>query len=371
MKIKIELLKANPFKIYINDGKLNNDRIEIFKESIEHGTLPEIFIARKHDGFYEISFGHHRLQALKEVKGGDYEVDVNVVKFSDEQMLIDMVRENITQRDTDFHDTKQSIMLARGWLQSKVPTVKQFHNRLKDGTLQGSEPQPNSYRSIANFLSKNGKAVSYGTVKNYLYIADKLNPEIEVKKQDQSTAETKEKKDDGSIGVRDAIKLSTITDDWEEQKDLVQALKNTREQHGNQKQVNLTAYKEASNEIKQKVRRGELDLADVKDAMIKNNIEEYNEKNPRYEFIPNFAGRLRQFDKDVHILEKQVRAFSMVFRDNRFNEKYTGLKHKQKKKLTQLIFDIKKRIKHCYDEVEYFIDILPDKELLEDKENEN
>ena len=52
----------------------------------------------------------------------------------------------------------EGTVLARNWLTSKFSTVKQFNNRAigsGDKGLKGSNPEPNSYRSIANFLSKN------------------------------------------------------------------------------------------------------------------------------------------------------------------------------------------------------------------------
>lgn len=366
MKIKLSELNSNPFKKHVNDGKLNQDRIDMLKESIDHGTLPEYFTARKHNGKYELASGHHRASALKSVKGSNYEVEVGIVDFSDEQMLIDMVRENITQRDTDFHDTRGGIVLARDWLQSGETTVKSFDGgfvKHKGGIsgkgVYGSKPQPDSFKSIAKFLSKNGKAVSHQTVSNYLKIHDRLSPKLLaiVEKQDHATSASG-KKDKKTIGVKDAIKISTITDNWDEQEDLVEALKNTREQHGNDKQTNLTIYKNAPEEIKKQVRNGELDLADVEDAMLDKDIKEFNEKNPRWEFIPNFAGRLRQFDKDVFILEKQVKAFSMVFHDKRFTEKYDTLKPKQQLKLNELISNISRRVKKCYEEVDFFKEIL-------------
>jgi len=363
MKLKLSELNPNPFKKYINDGKLNPSRIEVLKESIDHGTLPEHFYVRhRKDGKYELTSGHHKVSALKSVKGSSYQVEVTIVDFSDEQMLIDMVRENITQRDTDFHDTREGIVLSRNWLQSKCSDVKQFNNMLN--VIKGKQgfqeiKQPDSYRSIAEFLSKNGKAVSYGTVSNYLRIHDKLCPELLniVEKQDHAT-DASGKKDKETIGVRDAIKISTITDDWNEQKDLVNALRDTREQHGNEKQTNLTAYSNAPDDIKQQVRQGDLDLADIEDAILDKDIKDFNEKKPKIVFIPNFAGRLRNFDKDVFILEKQVKAFSAVFHDKRFKDKYEVLKPKQKTKLNNLILDISKRIGKCYEEVEFFRDML-------------
>jgi len=108
---------------------------------------------------------------------------VSVVDFSDEQMLVDMVRENVTQRDSDFHDTGESIVLARCWLHSKCNGVKLFNTviqqkRKNDGTFDSS---PDSYRSIARFLSKQGKTISYVTVKNYLNVFDNLHPDLLVR----------------------------------------------------------------------------------------------------------------------------------------------------------------------------------------------
>jgi hypothetical protein len=85
-----------------------------------------------------------------------------------------LVRENVTQRDTDYHDTREGIALARQWLQSKCDGVEQFNTVLeqKRNDKGQFESKPDSYRSIANFLSKNGKAVHYTTVKNYLDVTD-------------------------------------------------------------------------------------------------------------------------------------------------------------------------------------------------------
>jgi anti-sigma28 factor (negative regulator of flagellin synthesis) len=355
MKIKISELKQNPFKKYINDGKFDEHRLEILKESIDHGTLPEYFIARKFNGAYQLTSGHHRLEALKQVKGIGYSVDVSLVDFSDEQMLVDMVRENITQRDTDFRDTNESVVLARSWLQSKVTGVNQFNTVLKqqrknNGTFDSS---PDSYRSIASFLSKNGKTICYNTVKNHLDIFDKLPDDVYelVRKNDTG------KDDENHIGIKEAVVLAQFSDE-KEQRDLLKVMKTSSEHNMEEQKKNITLYKNASDEIKQKVRNGSLDLADVENASLETDIKDFNKDNPRSEFIPNFAGRLKQFDKDVYILEKQVKAFSMVFHDKGFKERYATLKPKQKDSLNILIFNISGRVKKCYEEVEYFAKLL-------------
>jgi len=352
MKLKLKDLKPNPFKKYINDVELNEDRIEIIKESIDHGTLPEHFTARKQNGTFELTSGHHRHYALTEARGKNYEVDVSVVDFNDEQMLIDMVRENLTQRDTDFKDISDSCILAKRWLQ------KEFKGC--NVTLQ---PRPGKRtdlgedhigaRDIANFLSKKGKSISHNQVAKYLKIEESI-PELKERVTKGSQGHT----ENGKIGLELSAKIASF--DKSEQKHILEIVDRELANKQSQEKIiqDLTAYKDAPEEVKTKIVKGELDLIDVKDENIKEEVKEFNEKNPKFVFIPNFAGRLKEFDKNVHILEKQVRAFSMVFHDQRFTDRYKTLKPKQKKSLNELIFDISDRVKMCYDEVEFFKEML-------------
>ena len=160
MKIPISSIKPNPFKKFINDGKLDKERVGKMEESIAHGTLPNYFSVRKAGAGYELCSGHHRLEGFKRKHGKDFKVEVGVVDFSDETMLVDMVRENLTQRDSDFQDTESSVVLARAWLGSKTSSVKQFNSRFKGKPgykgMAGSEPLPDSCRSIALVLKKSG-----------------------------------------------------------------------------------------------------------------------------------------------------------------------------------------------------------------------
>jgi len=251
MELTLNELKPNPFKRFIDDGKLNEDRISVLIESIEHGTLPEhFFIRRNENGENELCSGHHRVEALKRKKGKDYVVDTTIVKYTDEQMLIDMVRENITQRDTDFHDKQQSIVLAREWLRSGVNSVKQFHNIMKGKKGFQAIKKEDSCRSIAGFLSKNGKAVDYHTVADYIRIYDVLDKTLQ--------------KEVGSdeFTVRDAISLSRI-EDKEEQKIIANVVKEEEEESGHARSKLVTKYLELPEEVKDRVKEGALSLKEI------------------------------------------------------------------------------------------------------------
>ena len=289
MKLKLSELKQNPFKKFINDGKLSDDRVELLQESIEHGTLPENFFVRNNNEIYELTSGHHRVEALKRSKGKDYEVTVNVVNYNDEQMLIDMVRENLTQRDTDYHDTSESIVLARGWLQSGTNTVKQFNSEFKSGKhikgLHGTEPQEDSYRSVAKFLSKKGKAVCYVTVKNYLDINDKVDETIKNKiKKFKGMEDTND-----AVTFKQALALSKI-EDKKEQKELLEAMQKNKEEEGGRPHELISKYKEAPEEIKEKVRKGELNFNDIENetevTKLKQKIDEgKSEKDQQIQIV--------------------------------------------------------------------------------------
>lgn len=261
MKLKLKELKSNPFKKFINKGKLNKDRIQLLIESIEHGTLPEHFFVRKVENEYEITSGHHRIEAIRQKKGNNYEVDVTIVHYNDEQMLVDMVRENMTQRDTDFHDTLQSVVLARGWLQSGVQRVKQFDTlNIKKG-LKGFQDVKDSCRSIATFLSKKGRAVSYESVRSYLKMNDDLHPDLleKVKKVKGSAIENEE---EGVIPVRDALAIAGIKNK-EEQKTMANIVLNSDVDSGAERRKLITAYKELDDDTKKQILEGKVDVKNL------------------------------------------------------------------------------------------------------------
>ena len=227
---------------------------------------------------------------------------------------------------------------------------------------QGFQECPGNVREICEWLDGNsGHVIKKSKIADLLSIYDKLAPELleQVKKRSHATGE----KQDEHIGVKDAIALSKF-ENHQEQKDLAQALLVTREQHGNLKNKNLTIYKQASEEIKQQVRNGELDLADVQDFIVIEEVKEEGEKRLGYEFIPNFSEQMRKFDLDVVKLEEQVNLFREFFDSKDFKQKYSTLKIKQKQRFNTGIFDIEKRIKKCYEDVESFITRLPDQSIL-------
>lgn len=110
IELQVGEIKSNPFKKYISNGKLDEERLQKMEESLTHGTLPLSFTVREKNGGFELSSGHHRIAAIKRKKGKDFKVSINIVDYSDELMLVDMIRENLTQRGSDFHDVEDRML---------------------------------------------------------------------------------------------------------------------------------------------------------------------------------------------------------------------------------------------------------------------
>jgi len=246
MEIQINKIKPNPYKKFINKGKLNQNQVDKLKESIKHGTLPSTFCVNKKN---ELCFGHHRLEAFKQE--GVKKITIELRDYTDEQMLIDLVRENLTQRFNEFREELDSVLLAKDYLENR-PTGGQFKATHKDET---------GAREIAKFLSKEGKAISKSKVADVLKIHKNLAPEILDKVTKYKGAE---KKDEG-VTIKQAQALSNILDK-KEQKDLMKAMKNSREQLGWKQKELIKKYEKAPENIKEKICLGVIDLADVKIA---------------------------------------------------------------------------------------------------------
>lgn len=64
------------------------------------------------DGRPQIAFGHHRLEALRQEFGPEYEVNLEIRDLSDEQMLQLMIQENRSDWDTDAGYELEAVRVA-------------------------------------------------------------------------------------------------------------------------------------------------------------------------------------------------------------------------------------------------------------------
>lgn len=96
MKTKINKIKSNPYR-NINKYPLDREKIDALKQSIEEtGLWKNAFCVRENPNRkdeYQLVFGHHTLQAAKELRFK--EINVTVEELSDEVMIKRMANENM------------------------------------------------------------------------------------------------------------------------------------------------------------------------------------------------------------------------------------------------------------------------------------
>jgi len=100
--VRLVDLKPNPFKKEIQDGKLDLEKVARLEESIGLSGFWDGLVARKRGSFYEVAFGHHRLQAAINKLGEDYKTAIQINDYSDEQMVIMLANENATDEGESF-----------------------------------------------------------------------------------------------------------------------------------------------------------------------------------------------------------------------------------------------------------------------------
>ena len=97
--VPMDAIDANPFR-RLGDYPYVERKIDALKRSIEDVGLWEGVIARKNGNRYEIAFGHHRIEAARQL--GETGVPMIVRELDDEQMLQFMGRENLEDYNADF-----------------------------------------------------------------------------------------------------------------------------------------------------------------------------------------------------------------------------------------------------------------------------
>jgi len=273
MKIKINQLNPNPFKEEINGGKLSEITIEKIRANLkEIGLMGSLPVFKKNNKYFLVA-GHHRVEALKREFGKNFAVEVTVHNYSNEQALRGMTVENLTQKDSDLKDTAENLAVIRKFLQSSVQTLNNTRISKRGRIGEGQPSEPGSVRHIHDWLNKNGEVLSIGRISEVLQVHDNLDSSL-LKQVQKTQAGTSEERDE-ALQETQAVYLARF-EDKKEQKDLAKVLKDSREQRVRNQGKLITEYKNAPEEVKQKIRTKEIDIADISLAKHKFEVGDIN-----------------------------------------------------------------------------------------------
>jgi hypothetical protein len=282
IQIELNKIQPNPFKKFINNGDLDEDTVLKLMEGFKQTTFHENLCAREaENGTVSLIYGHHRLESAKRVYGKNKKISLKVYsekEFTDEQMLIDMIRENLSQRGDNYRDLSDSVMLAKKWLESGESSVKGFYSTKKGG-YHAHKNKEIGARQVADFLSKQGKTLSHTTVSKVIGIEENLTPEVKKIVADKLG---RGKVEEGKIGTELAHKISIFPKD--EQKKILDIVQKTTEELSEEKTIKLlTKLQSSSEDIKKQVLDDEISLEEVPIENLKEDIqkkiEEDKEKN--------------------------------------------------------------------------------------------
>ena len=345
MKLKLNELNANPFKKEINKGKLNEKIISKIRSNLkELGLMGALPIFKKDNKYYLVA-GHHRVEALKRTFGKNYEIEVTLHNYSNENVLRGMIVENLTQRSDELTEVTDNLAVIRKYLKN---LIRSDTERIKIRSGQGHQIEEGSIREIHDWLNKNGEVMSIGKISEFLRVYDNL---------DESLLKNTVRSDGGSIkeeklSIEDAKFLARL--DKKDQK-VIKGLLDKTDLAAKGKGKLISEFKKAPEEVKEKVKSGEIDITKLGETNIEYQINESNKGKPTTEFIPNFKSRVNDFSYNVTRLEQQVALFRKVFYSKGFTKRFNTLGKKEKQFLGGTVQDIHKRIKKCYNEIESFM----------------
>lgn len=243
MKLKISQLNPNPFKKEINNGKLREEVIDKIRSNIkELGLMGSLPVIEKNGKYYLIA-GHHRTEALRREFGKDFEVEVTVHNYSEDNVLRGMVVENLTQRMDELSEVTENLNVVRNYLKKQK----------KCSPGEQKARIPGSIRDIYNWLNKNGEVMSVVKIEEYLQIYDNLDKNL-LKKATKTFGGIKE---EDTISISEAKMLSKL--EREEQKPMQKILEKTGLDR-NKKKILVTKYLHAPKEEKEMILQEKKDI---------------------------------------------------------------------------------------------------------------
>lgn len=182
MKLNTRDLAPNPFRD-IKNYPFDKEKIENLKNSISETGFWDNILARKPEyaNYYEIAYGHHRLEALRQLFPDGLDVEIPVKELDDSTMLRIMANENMEMWSLSPRVVDETVRVTQSYLDEHPDEV-----RTKDEQLTRSRDRAHGhnltfYRSdkeafqIAEFLGKGwSEERVYNSLKRLQLIEEKI-----------------------------------------------------------------------------------------------------------------------------------------------------------------------------------------------------
>ena len=114
MRFKLRDVEPNPFRD-MSRYPIDRRKIAALQLSMDQTTFWDNIVARQVKNKAQIAYGHHRLIALKEKYGPNYEIDLILRDLSDTDMILVMANENMEEWSSSpavEQETVRAVVLA-------------------------------------------------------------------------------------------------------------------------------------------------------------------------------------------------------------------------------------------------------------------
>lgn len=161
MKIKVASVDNNPYRSF-EANPLDQLKVDGLKESIESTEFWDNLVLRKNpdaEGRYQLAYGHHRVEALKQL--GVEDMDVPVKDIDDDTMLKMMSIENKSDWGSSILVMLETVRQVRNTLADQVGECENFDEYsekfnffLNSGDFGNAKKQGVGYRKVREFLGE-------------------------------------------------------------------------------------------------------------------------------------------------------------------------------------------------------------------------
>lgn len=306
MKLKLSEIYPNPYKVWINDGKLKKEQIDRLSASEKELGLMDGIPVVKRDGKYHCVSHHHRLEMMRQRYGPDHKVDVILHEYNDEQLFRGMVLENLTQRAGEFREEIENLVAIRRYLQEESCPDSGQPSKAPGKRTDLPFDGKGNVREISDWLNKNGEVMGKNKVHELLQMHDKLDPDL--LETIEMTHEGDSSRRGEVLSKTQGVMLSSF-DDKEEQKDLAKALLKSTEGRVREQSKLLTKFKEMPDDEKERIRKGEKDIALV-------GLGIHVETPPKLE--KSASERINELTLAIGETSAHIRGFKMGLEDGDF-----------------------------------------------------
>ena len=154
MKVRIKNLHPNPFRD-IENYPIDTTKVGQLIASIKQTGYWGNILARVCDGEIQIAYGHHRLEALRKLYGGDSDVKVaiNIKPISDADMVRIMANENVEKWGASVVVIHETVRVTRDFLMGHPEMVEEIECRSEISEREPSGARVPKYEVSAKIIS--------------------------------------------------------------------------------------------------------------------------------------------------------------------------------------------------------------------------